>query len=281
MPNRIVRDGILESHAVNRLSPEAELFYRRVMSLVDDFGRYEWDVQKLRLRAMGLRYEWATEDKIKQWMVELTADLVIVYKFGDKLYFELKNFNQRTRTDKSKYPSPEESMVYSENDGHVADIGGQLLTSDGHPRTYLYSETYTKTNIVPVAPATPVAEIVKTPRRSSKSQPDATTEQLAWFEEFYSLYWRLKAKGPGLVAFTKKIKTLADWEACKRALLEERPAMMKREKEHRPLPATWINREDFHDTRTEQITLFTKPQGYCSVCRLPMDICRCNYNPNV
>ena len=40
MPNRILRDGILMSPRVNVLSSEAELFYRRLMSVVDDYGRF-------------------------------------------------------------------------------------------------------------------------------------------------------------------------------------------------------------------------------------------------
>ena len=38
MPSRVIRDGILESESVNALSWEAELFFRRLMSVVDDFG---------------------------------------------------------------------------------------------------------------------------------------------------------------------------------------------------------------------------------------------------
>jgi hypothetical protein len=42
MPNRILREGINDSERVNALSPvHAELFYRKLMSLCDDFGRFE------------------------------------------------------------------------------------------------------------------------------------------------------------------------------------------------------------------------------------------------
>ena len=36
MPNRILREGILTSERVNALSWEAEVFYRRLMSAVDE-----------------------------------------------------------------------------------------------------------------------------------------------------------------------------------------------------------------------------------------------------
>ena len=41
MPDRIVRQGILTSDRVNQLDWGAECFYRRLMSIVDDYGRYD------------------------------------------------------------------------------------------------------------------------------------------------------------------------------------------------------------------------------------------------
>ena len=40
MPSRIIRDGILTSERINALTERAELFYRRLMSVVDDYGRF-------------------------------------------------------------------------------------------------------------------------------------------------------------------------------------------------------------------------------------------------
>ena len=40
MPNRILREGILSSERVDALSEGAEILYRRLMSVVDDYGRY-------------------------------------------------------------------------------------------------------------------------------------------------------------------------------------------------------------------------------------------------
>ena len=40
MPNMILREGILTSERVNSLTTEEEIFYRRLISVVDDYGRY-------------------------------------------------------------------------------------------------------------------------------------------------------------------------------------------------------------------------------------------------
>jgi len=48
MPNRIIRDGILTSPKMAKLSWGEEVFFRRLMSLVDDYGRYYAAVDLLR-----------------------------------------------------------------------------------------------------------------------------------------------------------------------------------------------------------------------------------------
>lgn len=40
MPSRWLREGILTSEKVDKLCPQAEILYRRLMSVVDDWGRY-------------------------------------------------------------------------------------------------------------------------------------------------------------------------------------------------------------------------------------------------
>ena len=48
MPSRIVREGINSSRAVSSLSEEAQLFYRTLMLVVDDYGRFEIDLDVIR-----------------------------------------------------------------------------------------------------------------------------------------------------------------------------------------------------------------------------------------
>ncbi len=127
MPERILREGILESDAVNRLSPEAELFYRRIMSVVDDYGRFEWDVKKIRLRVFGYRFDWATEEKIRGWMRECEKELVLVYRVGKKEYFEILNFRQRLRASKSKFPAPGPP---TDDEDHVRRVSGRRQAID-------------------------------------------------------------------------------------------------------------------------------------------------------
>lgn len=106
MPARILRDGILRSERVDRLSMAAELFYRRLMSVVDDFGRYEARAKLLKVDCFPLRDGIAVEE-VEGWLAECVAadGLVLVYEVGGKKYLQLSDFGQRTRS-QSRFPAP-------------------------------------------------------------------------------------------------------------------------------------------------------------------------------
>lgn len=120
MSDRIVRSGILKSEKVNSLSWEAEVFYRRLFSVVDDFGRYEANPSILRADLYPLKLESVRESNIERLLAAVEqAGLVRLYAVSGKRFLEVQNFGQRLRTMKSRYPSPTS-----------ADIGGHPLSID-------------------------------------------------------------------------------------------------------------------------------------------------------
>jgi len=106
MPNRILRDGILRSEKVALLSPMAELFYRRLMSVVDDFGRYYANSALLLSDCFPIRPTWADEDGVSRWVGECEhLNLIGIYEVSGTDFLELKNFDQRIRPgQRSKFP---------------------------------------------------------------------------------------------------------------------------------------------------------------------------------
>ena len=109
MPSRVIRDGILESEAINSLSWNAELFYRRLMSVVDDFGRYNAHSMLLRSRCYPMQFDKVEDSDVTKWLKEcVEAGLIRLYKVENKPYLELLRFNQRTRQAVSKFPAPED-----------------------------------------------------------------------------------------------------------------------------------------------------------------------------
>ena len=81
MPNRILREGILSSERINTLSVHAELFYRRLLSVVDDYGRFFAHPALLRSACYPLRVDRVNERLVGAWLSEtVTAGLVETYR---------------------------------------------------------------------------------------------------------------------------------------------------------------------------------------------------------
>ena len=125
MPTRLIRDGILTSERVNALSPLAELFYRRLMSVADDHGRFSGNLTLLRSSCYPLKPDGVKEDSIKKHLAECVgAGLIVPYTVAGKPYIVLLDFGQRVQS-KSKYPdppdfSPESTVVHGDSPGKTA-----------------------------------------------------------------------------------------------------------------------------------------------------------------
>lgn len=106
MPNRILRDGILTSERVNALNWEQEVFYRRLFSVVDDYGRFDGRPVILRSALYPLKLDQMRETNIERCLETLeTTGLVRLYAVDGKPYLEVVNFSQRIQS-KSKWPAP-------------------------------------------------------------------------------------------------------------------------------------------------------------------------------
>ena len=134
MPNRILREGILTSRRVDRLSEKAELFYRRAMSKLDDYGRCEADVELLRTSCYPLRVDKVRGAHIESWIKECEqAVLLVVYWSGGKRYLQYLDWKQQERSD-SKFPAPDERVIADAkqkiaNAHLVVDVG--VVVSEG------------------------------------------------------------------------------------------------------------------------------------------------------
>ncbi len=106
MPARIIREGILSSVRVNELGWGAEVFYRRLMNVVDDYGRHEAHPTLLRSRCYPLLIDKVTEKDITGWINDCKkAGVLKTYRAEGKHFLLLLDFNQPTRS-ASKCPPP-------------------------------------------------------------------------------------------------------------------------------------------------------------------------------
>lgn len=124
MPSRILREGILTSDRVNALTPSAEVFYRRLMSVVDDYGRFDGRPGLLRVSCFPLRVDTVREADISRWIAEcVKAGLIALYAVDGKRYLEIQDFKQQVRA-KSKYPPPDDGQML----GDCEALDMQLLS---------------------------------------------------------------------------------------------------------------------------------------------------------
>ena len=130
MPNRILREGILTSERVNLLEPAVEVFYRRLMSVVDDFGRYYAKPSLLRAACYPLQLDRTADADISNHLnIIRYANLATLYSKDGKSYLEIVDFRQQIRAQASKFPEP----TASDRQTHSKCVSGdKQLIADAH-----------------------------------------------------------------------------------------------------------------------------------------------------
>lgn len=130
MPCRYLREGIIDSDRVNRLDDEEEVFYRRLMSIVDDYGRFEANRAKLRARLYPLKLDQKSEQRIGDLLLGCVRErLVYIYRANGKTYLQILTFDQPTRS-KSKCPPPDDKQLKAFAVKSLTPAQQQQLLSD-------------------------------------------------------------------------------------------------------------------------------------------------------
>lgn len=114
-----------DSEKMMELSAQAERFFVRLIMKADDYGCYYADTRLLRASMFPLLLDTIREADITRWMAECQkAGLIVLYEVAGKKYLQIKEFNQRLRARKSRFPMPEGEI---EDDG----VGYVYFISNG------------------------------------------------------------------------------------------------------------------------------------------------------
>jgi hypothetical protein len=106
MPSRFLRPTICNSTRFNACSFGAANLWLRILTLVDDFGRYDGRIQILHGHCFALRPD-ITQQDTAAFLAELQANrMVQVYTVDGREYVQLLEWNERKRVQKSKWPDP-------------------------------------------------------------------------------------------------------------------------------------------------------------------------------
>ncbi len=108
MPNRIIKETICTSENLDQLSPEAEVFFYRLMVNCDDFGRFSANPQILRSKLYPLKVDIVRPEMVEAWLIELIgSELIFLYEAEGKRLLQIQSWNkhQQKRAKHSKYPT--------------------------------------------------------------------------------------------------------------------------------------------------------------------------------
>jgi hypothetical protein len=110
MPVRLVRETILTSDRVNALDCHAEVFYRRLLNVVDDYGLFDGRLSILRASLYPLRLSSVSEEQCDAWLVSCEkVGLIARYKVDGKPFIKLFNTRWKARST-PKYALPPDDL---------------------------------------------------------------------------------------------------------------------------------------------------------------------------
>jgi len=109
MPNRILRDWTT-SEKIDNISYEAEVLFTRLIMKADDHGCFHANLKLLKAAIFPLKD--ISIGMLEIYLKELTQnEIVIIYKSEGREYLQIKDFGQRLRTMKSKFPLPDSNPL--------------------------------------------------------------------------------------------------------------------------------------------------------------------------
>lgn len=111
MPNRMIREGMLESEAILSVPVEARWLFVTIMLSADDVGLFEATEFKLGRRA---EVDKGTVGQLLQALSD--ADLIRLYVVDGKRYGFIPRFNQRVQIKRTKWPMPPQELMGDDSD---------------------------------------------------------------------------------------------------------------------------------------------------------------------
>jgi hypothetical protein len=140
MPTRYLKPGICDSDCIEAIKlPASEVFYYRLLTVVDDFGRMDARPLLLKSKCFPVKVS-ATEKLVSQWLADIEqAGLVKVYTVDGKPYLQILKWDNKPRASESKYPNPANA------DKCMQSVGIREQSHANLPVTVTVTETKTGT----------------------------------------------------------------------------------------------------------------------------------------
>lgn len=108
MPNRIIKESICTSEEIDILTPEQEVFFYRLMVVVDDFGLMDARLSILKAKCYPLKSIEINSIQLNLARLQ-DVGLVNLYQVDGKPYLSIAKWadHQQIRAKRAKYPMPD------------------------------------------------------------------------------------------------------------------------------------------------------------------------------
>lgn len=241
MPQRFLRPGITTSERWNSVSFEAQSLFIRILTLVDDFGRYDARIPILHGQCFALRPDIKPQRSAALRSELQRAKMIVVYEVDGREFLEVTQWQERARSERSKFPKKPQ----------VFDIS--TSAADGSaPQDSAASIDHRSSTIVPRPSPSPIAISSETKREG--------------FDEFWQEYPKKVAKAdaekawekhgcskllPQIITAIRRCKSSADWTKDAGQFI--------------PHPQKWLNRRGWDDElppASNGATLHTEKSKY-------------------
>ena len=236
MPDRLINESIRTSDQINDLSWFEECFFFRLITAVDDFGRYDARPQVLKAALFPLKDDLTTKTVSAALETLATMGLVGLYEVDGKPYLYLPTWaqHQRIRNKRSKYPEPVTCQQSAANCGELPQNAARIQSNP----IRIQSES----NPNPIQGAGAPAELADFIVENIDEIP---------FNTFWEMYPRKEGKEYAMKAFSAAMIAGIDPEtiiAGLRRVIELQWSKLPEEDEcYIPKPEKWIRGKCWED----------------------------------
>ena len=236
MPDRLINESIRTSDQINDLSWFEECFFFRLITAVDDFGRYDARPQVLKAALFPLKDDLTTKTVSAALETLATMGLVGLYEVDGKPYLYLPTWAQhkRIRNKRSKYPEPVTCQQSAANCGELPQNAARIQSNP----IRIQSES----NPNPIQGAGAPAELADFVVENIDEIP---------FNTFWEMYPRKEGKEYAMKAFSAAMIAGIDPETIiaglRRVIELQWSKLPEEEKRYIPKPEKWIRGKCWED----------------------------------
>jgi len=290
-------EGLFAGDRLRHCSNLAQLHWPRLFLASDGFARIEINYARIIGRAYATFTPVPTEAELQAWFQEYARNyLLFLYEMDGQLWGQWDTRAEllpryKTASDRRSPQPPEgafiewkrryraENKAFPKCFGRIPEtflhgVGVGVGGGEGGGKNICASDNARLTDLSlsvdqpPFETTEPNAVFPLVEKRRAKSnQEKMTSQQEAWFSEWWDAYWLHKAKKATREAFRKNVQTEERFQQVLTATKAQTPAMMAREPQHRPHGATWLNAERWEDEVETATATPALPDVFAQIAR--------------